>query len=206
MKINSKAATDLILETLKAGLVPMLKGSPGIGKSDIIREIGNNNNLEIIDFRLAQADPTDMLGMPFISGNRTDNHPPVSFPIAGDEPPKGKNGWILFFDEINSAPLSVQAASYKIILDRMVGNHKLHPKVAIVAAGNLDSDKAITNRISTALQSRMIHFELEVDHKSWLEWANNNEVDYRIKSFIGFKPEMLHHFDPNHKDNTFPTP
>lgn len=161
--------------------------------------------MELIDFRLSQADPTDLLGFPTLNEDRSRSHyaPPSTFPLKEDSIPVGKNGWLLFFDELPSAPMSVQAASYKIILDRMIGEHHLHPNVYIVAAGNLSTDKAIVNRMSTAMQSRMVHLELEVSLDAFMNWGNINKVDYRILSFLKFKPELLYNFNPNHSDNTF---
>ena len=76
----------------------------------------------------------------------------------------------------------------------------------MMCAGNKATDKAITNRISTAMQSRLIHFEIEVDVKGWLNWANSNNIDHRVMSFINFKPEALHKFNPNHNESTFCCP
>ena len=208
MDINIKQAKKAVLDTLMAGLVPNLLGSPGVGKSDIVKEVAKENNLKVIDFRLSQADPTDLMGFPTLNEDRTRSHyaAPEIFPLEGDVVPEGFKGWLLFFDEMSSAPMSVQAASYKIILDRMVGEHNLHKNVAMVCAGNLMSDKAIVNRLSTAMQSRMVHFNLMVDADEWVQWAWAHDIDHRITGFIKFRPELLHKFDPSHADNTFPCP
>ena len=38
----------------------MIHGSPGIGKSDVIRQIAKQRGLELIDLRLSQLDPVDL--------------------------------------------------------------------------------------------------------------------------------------------------
>ena len=208
MKVTPSKLRSLLIPVLDAGLVPMIHGSPGTGKSDLVRSIAKEFKLWVIDFRLSQADPTDMAGFPTINKERTRCYytPPIDFPLAEDEIPEGYNGWLLFFDEMNTAPPSVQAASYKIILDRMVGQNHLHKAVAMLAAGNLSTDKAITNRMSTAMQSRLIHYEMAIKQKDWIKWAYNNDIDHRIISFISFKPGILQDFNPNHNDYTFPCP
>jgi len=215
IQISLKQAPALIMDVLEAGLAPMVCSSPGIGKSDIARQIAKAQNLKVIDVRLSQCDPSDLLGFPRITkvdGIEKAGYVPMeTFPIEGqalplDENGNEMNGWLLFLDEMNSAPLSVQAASYKIVLDREVGVHKLHANVAIMAAGNLASDKAIVSRMSTAMQSRMVHFELAIDNDAWLDWADSAGIDYRVISYINWKPENLHNFDPNHSDKTFPCP
>jgi len=208
MEISITQAKEAITDILYAGLVPNLVGSPGLGKSDIIREVAESQQLKVIDFRLAQADPTDMNGFPTLNEDRTRSHyaAPITFPLESDPIPDGYKGWLVFFDEMTSAAPSVQAAAYKIILDRMIGDQHLHKNVAMVCAGNLATDKAIVNRLSTAMQSRLVHLKLAVDNDAWFSWAGANGIDYRIIGFLRFRPDLLHKFDPNHSDETFPCP
>jgi len=207
LPVNPKSAVAAINDCLSSGLVCMLAGSPAIGKSDIMRSVAESNKLEYVDIRLAQSDPLDLVGLPITTGTKMDFLPPAHFPIEGlDEVPKGKKGWLLALDEINSAPLGVMAAAYRLILDREVGQHKLHSKVHIVVAGNLATDRAIVNRMGTAMQSRLVHLELEVSVDEWVDWALDNNIDTRVVAFLRFRPELLHKFDPNHSDKTFPAP
>jgi len=92
------------------------------------------------------------------------------------------------------------------LLDRAVYKHDLHPKCRIIAAGNLSTDRAIVNTQSTATTSRLTHYRLVVDHKVWIDWANQNGIDHRIISYIKFKPESLHKFNPATSELTFSSP
>lgn len=205
--VKASVASEYISDALQAKLVPMVHGSPGIGKSAIVQDIAERYELEVIDLRLSQCDPTDLMGFPRVDENgKSDYAPMATFPLEDDDIPQGKQGWLLFLDEFNSAALAVQAAAYKLTLDRMIGRHKLHPNVAMVCAGNLETDGAIVNRMSTANQSRLVHMELVVDSKDWLEWAYTNGIDYRITSYIEYKPDSLQMFNPDHSDNTFACP
>lgn len=216
MEINTAQAKDLIVDCIRAQLVPMLTGSPGTGKSALIHAIAEEFNLKVIDMRLGQCDPTDLNGFPTIDkeSQKAKYMPMDTFPLetdalpmkseaTADKPATFYEGWLLFLDEMNSAPLAVQAAAYKLVLDHAVGQFKMHPKVAIVAAGNKDTDNAIVNRMGTAMQSRMIHLSLATDHKVWMDWAVGAGIDHRITSFINFTPKNLHKFDPDHSDVTF---
>lgn len=60
MKIKINQAADLITVALKAKLVPMIHGSPAIGKSSIVKQIAQQFGLKLIDLRLSQCDPTDL--------------------------------------------------------------------------------------------------------------------------------------------------
>lgn len=204
--VKPSQLVKVVERTLLRGLVPYVTGSPGVGKSDIFRQIATKYRLKMIDVRLSQIMPEDLNGLPFRNGNKAAYLPFENFPIEGDEIPEGYDGWFIMLDEMSSANKSVQAAAYKLILDRMVGIHNLHPKVVMAAAGNKQSDKAVVVSQSTALQSRLIHYELIVDELDWMKWAEANEQDFRVKAFINYKPTALHRFDPNHQDKTFPCP
>ena len=180
MKTTALQLPAILEKLLGNNIVPMIHGSPGIGKSDIVKTLADKVGLKLIDLRLAQCDPTDLLGFPVTSGKKAGYLPMDTFPLDTDTPPDGYNGWLLFLDELTSASIAVQAAAYRLILDRQVGQYTLHPDCYIVGAGNLATDKAIVNRMSTALQSRMAHLELQLDHNSWYEWAEDNDIDHRI--------------------------
>lgn len=200
----------MIISAIKSKISPILKGSPGCGKSQAIHQIAEKFNLALIDIRLSQCDPTDLAGFPTVTADgKADYLPMKHFPIEGDALPQGKAGWLMFLDEATSAPPSIQAAAYKLVLDRMVGSHRLHSKCAIVLAGNLETDGAIVHSMSTALQSRMMHLELVLDQKEWLEWAQDGErgnIDHRITDYIKFKPGQLYTFSADHTDSTYACP
>jgi hypothetical protein len=213
-KVDLEHARELVLDTFKAGKVPMLVSSPGLGKSSLAKQIAAKYNLKLIDIRLSQCDPADLNGFPFLNPEtgRAGYKPMDFWPLEGDplpvNPKTGKKyeGWLILLDEINSASKAVEVASYKILLDRMVGMHKLHEKVWLMGAGNKKTDKAVVNASGTAQQSRMIWIEIFACLKTFLKWADANGIDHRIKSFLQFKPDLLHKFDPNHQDYTFPAP
>lgn len=218
-EVTLKQAKPLIMDTLRAHLTPQLVSSPGVGKSAIMREIAEEWNLKLIDIRLTEYDPTELNGYPFILNPKDEMHlvraghvPMVTFPTEHDplpvNPKTGKpfRGWLILLDEFPSAPLAVQAAAYKITLDRMVGNHNLHKNCFVATAGNKATDKAIVKKLSTAQQSRLITLVIKACSDTWLEWAERVNIDYRVRSFIRWKPEEIHRFDPNHADLTFPCP
>ena len=99
--INTMKPSSLkraIERAFAAKLVPFVKSSPGLGKSSIIRQIAQEHNLKVLDLRLGQCDPTDILGFPNIKDGRSVYHPPKDIPIEGDEIPTGYNGWLLFLN------------------------------------------------------------------------------------------------------------
>lgn len=204
--VNAVELRACLIDDLKAGLTPMVASDPGMGKSDIIRDIAKLFKLKVIDFRVSQCEPVDMQGYPDVENGRMTFRIPEYFPIETDTPPEGYEGWLLFLDEFNSGNKQTEAAAYKLILDREVYKYKLHPRCLIACAGNLTTSRAIVNTQSTATTSRLIHYRMRIDHEVWIDWANTHGIDHRIISMIKFKPSLLHKFDPTTAELTFPCP
>lgn len=60
MQVKPSQVKSILAKYLRAGLVPMLTGSPGEGKSSLIKDVAKEFNLKVIDVRLSQCDPTDL--------------------------------------------------------------------------------------------------------------------------------------------------
>ena len=174
-------------------------GAPGVGKSQVVAQVAREKGLDLTDVRAVLLDPVDLRGLPHID----DNHracwcPPEFLPVEG----KG----ILFLDELNAAPPLVQAACYQLVLDRRLGEYRLPDGWSIVAAGNRETDRAVTHRMPSALANRFVHLNFDVDAKEWLTWAQECEIAPAVIAFIRFRPQLLHAFDGQKDDKAFPTP
>ena len=196
-----------VIRCMMAGLVPFVQSSPAMGKSAIMAEIAREFNLHMIDHRLSTSAPEDLSGLPNFSNGIASFLPFDTFPTEDTPLPNGRDGWMLFLDEFNAAPKMVQAAAYKLVLDRMVGQKKLHPRVVLACAGNLTTDRSIVNPISTAMQSRLIHLTMELNFDEFMEdVALRFGWDSRIIAFLNMNKALLHDFRPDHNDKTFCAP
>jgi hypothetical protein len=166
----------------------MIYGSPGVGKSEQVAQALEPDDV-LIDLRLNTLDSIDLRGLPVIKKDSSGN--PISVEWVRPEfiPWKGKG--ILFLDEINTAPPSVQNPALQLVLDGKVGPHELGKLWYIVAAGNKAEDKAHVYPLSTALLTRFAIYEYVPDHNSWSNWAVKNDLHPDVISFMAFKPELL---------------
>ncbi len=177
-------------------------GSPGIGKSSIIKQIAKDKGLEFVDLRLSLLDPTDLKGIPFF--DKENNEAVWASPNFLPKVPNSKG--ILFLDEINTAPPSVQASAYQLVLDRKVGDYELPKGWSIVAAGNNESDRGVVYRMPPPLANRFVHLSMEVSFEDWKSWAYANEIDSSIIAFLHYDSTKLFDFDPSKNQKSFPTP
>ncbi len=180
----------------------MMWGSPGIGKSAIVRTVAVAQGRNVRDIRLALLDPTDLRGIPFYNPEKNT----AEWAIASILPQDRDSTDILFLDEINAAPPVIQAAAYQLVLDRMIGEYRLPDGVDIVAAGNREGDKAVTFKMPTPLLNRFIHLDFDVKFEDWYDWAIGNQVNDHVVGFLNFQKGKLNIFDPTSKSRGFPTP
>jgi hypothetical protein len=192
------SAIATALHTLVAAKQPVfLWGGPGIGKSAIVRQLAEDMSIPLQDVRALLLDPVDLRGLPFLGPDGCSKWATPEFL------PKDGAG-ILFLDELNAAPAMVQASCYQLVLDRKLGEYTLPKDWAIVAAGNRDSDRAVTTKMPTPLRNRFVHLELEVDLQEWSEWAISADIRPEVIAFLRFRQELLSAFD--HDANAFPSP
>ncbi len=180
----------------------MIWGPPGIGKSQITEQVANKHSVPLIDIRLSQMEPSDLRGIPFRKDDTVEWAVPAMLPDADRHGAEG----ILFLDEITSAPPSVSAAAYQLILDRKLGEYKIPSGWAIYAAGNRQGDRGVTYTMPAPLANRFSHFEFEVNLDDWVAWAYAHNIDERVIGFLRFRPELLFDFDPAHNPVAFPSP
>jgi MoxR-like ATPase len=204
--VTAVQARRSLLKAFEVKRPLFLWGPPGIGKSELVEGIARDLNGLMIDLRLGQMEPTDIRGIPFYNKDigKMDWAPPVELPdeeMAAQYPIV-----VLFLDELNSAPPSVQSAAYQLILNRRIGKYVLPNNVVMVAAGNRESDKGVTYRMPTPLANRFIHQEMKVDFASWQEWAVNNQVHKDVVGYLTFAKQDLYDFDAKSASRAFATP
>jgi hypothetical protein len=65
-----------------AGVTPFIWGHRGLGKSSMIRQLCEENNMGFIDFRASQVEASDLRGLPDRVDGRTVYLPPADMPIG----------------------------------------------------------------------------------------------------------------------------
>lgn len=200
--VTPSEAKRAIRKCIKINRPLFMWGPPGIGKSDIVKQIGEEQGRPVIDIRLSLWEPTDIKGIPFYnsSSNNMCWAPPAELPSDPD------SNAILFLDELNSASPATQAAAFQLVLNRRVGTYVLPPNVSIVAAGNRETDKGVTFRMPAPLANRFVHLELRSDFDDFHKWAVLNHLHHQVIGYLNFAKQDLSDFDPKSSSRSFATP
>ena len=206
-----KTATLIaLMKRMRPGRSMLIRGNHGIGKSDIVRQVARFFDAHLLDFRLGQRTPGDIIGMPDPDKElgTTRFLPPAELKRACTE------RCVLFFDELNRAVDEVLQAVFQICLDRRLPDGTpLHPETRVYAAINM---AAIYNvgRLDPALLDRFAVFDLLGDVQDWLKWARR-PTDHAeggggiadvICDFVAAHPDMLFPATKCEPESVQPTP
>ena len=154
-------------------------GAPGVGKSQVVRQIGEELGYKVIDLRLAQMSEVEIGGLIYPNADRTKTRW-LAPEVLPDEERDGKKT-ILLLDEITSCPKRVQVAAYQLILDRRVGQYRLPEGTFVIGLGNREDDDGVYIHLAGPLADRFeIHF-IDVDFKTW---KNDFAIPYGIHKHV----------------------
>ena len=177
----------------------MLLGPPGIGKTAIITDFANKIGANLVDIRLSAETPSTFEGKDYVdlkSGNlkkarawwlqRIDNNRENNIPT------------VLFFDEYTNAPDALQQLAYSPFNERKLHgisfDYKLNNGNAglyVFGAGNRVEDETGAREMVYASKTRVFTVDFKVTPKEWLKWAEENNINNKIRSFIYTNPDAL---------------
>ena len=195
--VNLKAsqATEFLARYIEARIPVMLTGAPGVGKSSIVETAAKAAGYDLILSHPVVSDPTDAKGLPWPSKDGES----ASFLPFGDlaQALKATTPTVWFLDDLGQASPAVQASFMQLLLARQVNGHKLPDCVTFIAATNRRTDRAGVSGILTPVLSRfgaIIGIEANVD--DWTVWALDAGMPAELVSFMRFRRELLHDFNP----------
>jgi MoxR-like ATPase len=200
---------SLVLESLfgsaESNFPVMLCGRHGIGKSEIVYQLGVKLVLKVVERRLSQQTEGDLMGIPSIdretySLNSTKwNHPDWYIDCH-------ENARILFFDELDRASKLVRQGVMEIADSRKFHGLSLHPDTIVIAAcngGKHGSDYQVAE-MGVAELDRWAIYDVEPTVNDWLNYAKGR-VHPIMLSFIEHNNEHLEHKGPFELGKVYPS-
>ena len=180
-----------------------IEGPPGGGKTSICAQAAEELGVGYIEIHMPTTLVEDF-GIPDVLTDEKNfgYKLPKWFPAVGrdDIPEEG----ILCLDDSNQASSDLQKVMANIIQARTLHTYPMKPGWMVVRTGNRVSDRAGAGRILSHLRNRETKYNLETVLKDWLNWAEAEGCHPMVTSFIQWKPDLLHAFDPTQDQS--PTP
>ena len=176
-----------------------IQGAPGTGKSDIIREICEENGWCLNVKYISNMSLEQITGLPAKVENGStaiwtkpelfnfDNpeYAPGKYLNATDSKVKDETVKVLLIDDFHLADRMIQKYLFQLLTYKSLNGYKLPPNTAILLAGNRNTDKACANTIPAPVCNRMIFVEVHSDVEDWLlNFAFKHGVRTDITSYL----------------------
>ena len=174
-------------------------GAPGCGKSDIIRQICEENNWGLSVKYISNMDLCQITGIPcqVKDGEEAKWTKPEIFNFSNlDYKPKdykeGESVTILLIDDFHLADRTIQKYLFQLLTYKSINSYKLPKNTAIILAGNRNTDKALANVIPAPVMNRLAVFEVTAEATDWLKnFAFKHGVRSDITSFIHTRGDVF---------------
>jgi len=192
---------QLFKQTIKA-LYPIkrpvcIEGAPGGGKTTIVQELAEEMGVGYIHRHMPTMLVEDFgILFPKKEGDKLEYKLPDWFPTEGE-------GFICF-DDRNQCGADLQKVMANLTQERELHGHQLPEGWHIISTGNRMSDRAGANRVLSHLRNRETVIELDTNLDDWCHWAIDHGVTADVVSFLRFRPNLLHDFDPQRDQNATP--
>jgi hypothetical protein len=150
-------------EELRQTCIPLFLSSPGLGKTDVIKQFAKDKGVKCLDIIASQLMPHEVSGMllPVHKQKEVEYFDTKMFTSLQD-------GDILFFDELLNANTMVLNACLTILENRELISGKKLPKIMIVAAANPQGATIITPQI----KERFIWYDIKFDKDTWKQYMS----------------------------------
>ena len=175
-----------------------IAGKPGIGKTQTMYGIAKSLNMNILQVSIPEVSTEELSGIPdFIAAPHMDKYSTTgttesmatkwSVPqiietanrLATED---GKDGCILFIDDLHRVNMAVAPYLYGLLGERKLGSFKLDSKVAIMGAMN-DSDEAGFSGVDSPIKDRIGILPVPFDFDYWFENFGRS-LHFYISSFL----------------------
>lgn len=102
--VAKEALRKLMLNSVTRKLACYLHSAPGVGKSETIAQLAEEEDWGLIDLRLTRMDATDLTGLPYFKEDtkQTVYYLPDFYPTEEMIKGWGKKGCIIFLDELSA--------------------------------------------------------------------------------------------------------
>ena len=155
------------------GLPMLIEGKPGSGKTSAVEAEADRMGMPIETIIASLREPQDFNGFPVPSGDSIKLIPPEWAKRLADA-----NRGIAFFDELNTAAPSVQAALLRVVLSGVVGGFKLPGGIRFIAAQNSVEDAAGGWDLAPPMANRFGHLEWDAPRvDDWVTWLMGFDTD-----------------------------
>ena len=169
------ACYKTLIVCIAARIPVILWGPPGQGKTSVVRHISKDQGRHLEVILASIREPQDFAGLPIIANGLATITPPDWAKRLAEV----QDG-ILFADEVNTAPPSVQAALLRVCLDKVAGDCHLGDDTSVIAAANPPEQAADGWDLAPPLANRFCHINWELPAEVVRDGLSGNWASYQV--------------------------
>lgn len=183
-----------------------MEGAPGIGKTEIVRQIADDMGIGYVSFSLVHHTRNSLLGLPVIEelapGEKYTNYT-MSEVIAKvkEEVANGHEEGILLLDEFPCMSETIMPIMLAFLQTKNIGTHRLPEGWVMVLCGNPPQYNRSSRKFDPAIMDRMRKLEIEYSCEDFLKYGKEIGVHEVIHSYLEMYPEHVYRYN-NHKGET----
>lgn len=175
-----------------------IDGPPGVGKTEISKQLAERKGWQYAEWLLAGRDIGDYM-MPFVAtvngASKLTFHYNECLPIEGSTRFNRDEIILLNIDEYSGAQRLMQNFMLKALDEGKIGEANLLPNVRIIATGNQAQDLAHVEQMSAALANRGSRIVVTPDKDAWLMYGTAHGFHPVILAWVAFDESHLFNFN-----------
>ncbi len=183
----------------KANLSVFIKGAPGTGKTEGVRQYAAKKGLKLIAIHAPLSDLLDLKGVISTNEDSAKFLPLSLWPKETDEPV------VVLIDELPQCVPAIQNGYSQLLIDKVMGDVKLPEGSLVIATGNRREDKAATHNVPSQIINRVMHIDITHDVEDFFDWGLANGVSPEVIAFGRFRPGVIHNFDASNSQEPYGT-
>ena len=166
-----------------------LEGAPGIGKTEIVRQIATELGIGFVSFSVTHHTRNSMIGLPVIrdleNGDKYTEYT-MSEIIASvvREQEKGYGQGILLLDEFNCVSETIMPIMLAFLQTRNIGLYRLPEDWVIVLCGNPTEYNNQAKKFTPAILDRVRKLDIEPDGDCFLQYAQEKGFNSLVVNFL----------------------
>ena len=156
---------DVMYERRK-DMVFCLLGDPGIGKTQAIKQFADSKGVQLHEIYANTAERCEAGG----GATMLDMDNRLLVRLDDEVLMRMKDGDILLYDEILTAPQPILSAMLKVLMDRKTASGQSLPDVMIIAAANYLPSASM---LPLPIRQRFFFWDMEFDEKAWKQYMKD---------------------------------
>jgi len=183
-------------------ITPIIQSEAGCGKTSLLNMLKEDLGEDKYDFIYVDCPVMDYSDVQMtIPNHETKALIPYTGSIWMMDSDKPK---VILLDEFMKAPKMLQVMFTRLMLERTIGDRAL-PDGSIVFGTSNNENEGLGDGMLAHAGNRVCRIQMKKPNTDeWLDWANNNNINAYIKSFVKMNPKCLASYrDEGQEENPY---